>query len=40
MSNETTAELTLSLCTLLGEKVELRPSLLKQLPSSFIPATE
>lgn len=35
-----TAELTLSLCTLLGEKVEPRPSLLKQLPSSFIPATE
>lgn len=35
-----TSELTLSVCALLRDKVELRPSLLKQLPSSFIPTTE
>lgn len=35
-----TSELMLSLCTLLRDKVELRPSLSKQLPSFFIPVTE
>lgn len=38
--NKMTSELTLSVCALLRDKVELRPSLLKQLPSSFIPTTE